>query len=166
MRERRRSTRRCPVAGEALSWARLRTGTELAVIDISDHGALVESRIRLLPGTHVDLHLLTTGGRVLQRARIARAFVGRVDASTVCYLVALAFDVPVDTSPSRVITSHHTRPPGEAATQERDPARFIAATLPPSGQFRTDQLAPVLETGPAQRVTWKETLDVHDRSQG
>jgi len=146
--ERRRSARRCPAAGEALSWARLRTGTELAVIDISDHGALVDSRVRLLPGTHVDLHLLSAAGRVLQRARVARAFVARLDASALSYYVALAFDGPVDTSPPRVVPTHVTRPAWAAATHDQEPARPIAATVTPPAQSRPGHLAPVLETGP------------------
>ena len=145
--ERRRSVRRCPMAGEALSWARLRTGTELTVIDISDHGALVESRARLLPGTHVDLHLMSAAGRVLQRSRVARAFVARLDASALSYYVALAFDGPVDTSPPRVVLAHVARPAWAAATREQEPARPVAATVTPPAQSRPGLLASVLETG-------------------
>jgi hypothetical protein len=136
------------MAGEALSWARLRIGTELSVIDISDHGALVESRARLLPGTHVDLHLMSAAGRVLQRGRVVRAFVARLDASVLSYYVALAFDGPVDTSPPRVVPAPVTRPAWAGATPEREAALPIAPTLTPPAQSRPGHLAPVLETGP------------------
>jgi len=146
--ERRWSARRRPATGEALSWARLRTGTQLAVIDISDHGALVDSRARLLPGTHVDLHLMSAAGRVLQRARVARAFVARLDASALSYYVGLAFDGPVDTSSPRVVPAHVTKPAWAVATHEQELARPIAVTVTPPPQSRQGHLAPVLETGP------------------
>lgn len=146
--ERRRSARRRPTTGEALSWARLRTGTQLAIVDISDHGALVESRARLLPGTHVDLHLMPAAGRILQRARVMRAFVASLDASALSYYVALAFDGPVDTSPPRVVPAHVTKPAWAVATPEQEIARPIAQTVTPPAQSRQGHLAPVLDTGP------------------
>jgi hypothetical protein len=146
--ERRKSARRRPTPDEALSWARLRTGTELAVLDISHHGALVESRTRLLPGTHVDLHLMTTAGRVLQRAKIARAFVGRLDSSTLSYHVALAFDAAVDTSQPRVAATHATWLAGAVATHQREPGQSAVTTAPLPTRSTARQLAPVLETGP------------------
>jgi hypothetical protein len=150
MGDRRRSARRHPAAGEALSWARLRTGTELAVLDISHHGALVESQTRLLPGTHVDLHLMTTAGRVLQRARIARAFVGRLDGSALSYHVALAFDAAVDTSQPRVVATHATWAAGALTTHEREPGHSVVGPVPPLTPPSAGQLAPVLETGPVR----------------
>jgi hypothetical protein len=140
------------VSGEALSWARLRTGAELAVVDIADHGALVESRTRLLPGTHVDLHLLTIAGRVLQRARVARAFVVRVDASVLSYAVALAFDAPVDTSPPRVVASRSGMRAGAVSTHERDHAPSTSVRIRPTTDSRPQQVAPVLETGPGSTM--------------
>ena len=65
--ERRRAVRRLPGDGDPLSRVRLRAGPELQVTEISDVGALVRTTTRLLPGTHVDVHLLTVGGRILQR---------------------------------------------------------------------------------------------------
>jgi len=145
--ERRRSARRCPAVGEALSWARLRTGTQLAVIDISDHGMLVESRARLLPGTHLDVHLMSAAGRILQRARVARAFVAKLDASVLSFYVALAFDAPVDTSPPRVVPAHATKPAWAVATHEQELAGPTATTVTPPVQSRPGHMAPVLETG-------------------
>ena len=48
------------------------------VIDVSDTGLLAEGEMRLLPGTHVDVHLVTCDGRLLVRSRVIRAFVCRV----------------------------------------------------------------------------------------
>ena len=96
--ERRRTARR-PVAGdEPLSQIRLRAGRQLAVIDISDMGLLAEGEMRLLPGTHVDVHLVTDEGRLLIRSRVVRAYVCHVSASAIRYRGALAFDRAVQTT--------------------------------------------------------------------
>jgi len=100
--ERRRAVRRAPAATEPLSRARLRTGPELVITEISDVGASARSQARLLPGTHVDVHLMTRSGRVLRRARVARAAVGSIDGTGIVFQVALAFDAPVDSSVGRV----------------------------------------------------------------
>ena len=95
--ERRRLDRRAPDEGEAVSRVRLRTGRELSVVDVSDGGALVEGA-RLLPGTHLDVHVTTRGGRVLVRSRVVRAYVAELQSNAVRYRGALAFDRVIDTS--------------------------------------------------------------------
>jgi hypothetical protein len=90
--ERRRTPRRPVAADEPLSQIRLRAGRQLGVIDVSDAGLLAEGEMRLLPGTHVDVHLVTDEGRLLIRSRVVRAFVCHVSASTIRYRGALAFD--------------------------------------------------------------------------
>ena len=96
--ERRRTARRLVAADEPLSQIRLRAGRQLGVIDISDGGLLAEGEMRLLPGTHVDVHLVTEDGRLLIRSRVVRAFVCHVSASTIRYRGALAFDRTVQTT--------------------------------------------------------------------
>jgi hypothetical protein len=95
--DRRRAPRRIPQPDESLARARLRTGRELTVINISSSGALVEGPTRLLPGTRADVHLVTRHGRVLVRTRIVRSLVWRLEPDVVCYRSALAFDTEVDT---------------------------------------------------------------------
>ena len=99
--ERRRAERRVPEPEESLARVRLRTGRDLAVVDISNTGALVESTLRLLPGTHVDVHVTTTLGRVLMRSRVARCFVSELRPDLVCYRGALMFERPIDTASAR-----------------------------------------------------------------
>jgi len=94
--DRRRSPRRVVAADEPLSRARLRTGGQLLVLDASTWGALAESTERLLPGRHLDVHVISVQGRVLVRSRVARAFVWRLQADAVHYRAALAFDRAVD----------------------------------------------------------------------
>jgi hypothetical protein len=68
------------------------------VIDVSNVGALVEGAARLLPGTRVDVHVVTRDGRVLVRCRIIRAHVCQLQADQVRYRGALAFEETVDTA--------------------------------------------------------------------
>lgn len=95
--DRRRAARRVPSSDEALSRMRLRTGRELAVVDISSMGALVEGSTRLLPGTNADVHVVTRHGRVLARVRVVRAWVWRLEPDAVRYRGALSFDTALDT---------------------------------------------------------------------
>jgi hypothetical protein len=74
-------------------------------VDISDAGALVESAARLLPGTHVEVHVITLEGRTLVRSRVTRASVHDVTADTLRYRAALSFEQRVNTKPNRVATT-------------------------------------------------------------
>jgi hypothetical protein len=90
--ERRRTARRVPLADDAVARLRLRTGRELAVVDVGANGALVETDGRLLPGTCVDVHVMTVDGRELVRSRVVRAFVWTLCADRIVYRGALAFE--------------------------------------------------------------------------
>ena len=81
-----------------MSRARLRIGRELSVLDVSNSGVLVEGLTRLLPGTHVDVHIIAREGRVLVRSQVVRAYVVELTADAVKYRGALAFDRDIDTS--------------------------------------------------------------------
>lgn len=109
--ERRRTVRRAPSLDEPISRMRLRTGRELSVVNVSNTGVLVEGAARLLPGTHVDVHVVTREGRVLVRSRVTRAYVFALESDLVRYRGALAFDRTVDTTvigyavPSSLLTA-------------------------------------------------------------
>src|SRR5262249_21106962 len=107
--DRRRAPRRSPDQRDTLARVRLRGGRELTVDNISPHGALLEGESRLLPGTHIDIHVTTRQGRVLVRGRVMRAQVYRITADRVSYRSALSFDVIVDT------TEHGYAVPGDTA---------------------------------------------------
>jgi hypothetical protein len=83
-------------ADEPLGHARLRTGGKLRVVEASSWGALMETSERLLPGRHLDVHVVCVEGRTLVRARVARAFVVKVEPDAVHYQVAFSFDRAVD----------------------------------------------------------------------
>jgi hypothetical protein len=106
--DRRAASRRVPAPDETLAHVRLRTGRELSVVDIGDTGALLEGTARLLPGTHVEVHVVTREGRTLVRSRVTRAAVFALAADSLRYRAALAFDARVNTAPSRVVATHTT----------------------------------------------------------
>jgi hypothetical protein len=116
--ERRRWPRRRPTSGEPLGHARLRTGAHIEVSDISDGGARARTATRLLPGTHVDVHLMTRAGRVLQRAHVLRAAVARIDGRGLAYDIALAFDSVVDAGAPRVAPTRDVSHDGGSSTKE------------------------------------------------
>jgi hypothetical protein len=89
-----------PAETESLSRVRLRLGSELAVINVSDAGILVDGVCRLSPGSRVDVHVVTTKGRVLIRATVARAHVSALQSDSLRYRAALIFDQTVDTRPT------------------------------------------------------------------
>lgn len=147
--ERRRAVRRLPDASDPLSRARLRIGPEVLVTEISDVGASVRTHARLLPGTHVDVHLMTVGGRVLRRARVVRAAVWSVDATCIVFQVALAFDTAVDSSTRRVVPTRiadSASPPSGDQLPERSGAWLeTSAFSTPIGPAGSHTLAPVLD---------------------
>jgi hypothetical protein len=119
--ERRAATRRVPDVDDTLARLRLRAGRELSVVEISDTGALVETSGRLLPGTHVEVHVVTRDGRTLVRSRVTRAWVFAVAADALRYRAALVFDTRVNTTPSRVELTH--------AAPAKAPERVIATPI-------------------------------------
>ena len=100
MSDRRSAARRPPEPDEPLARVRLRVGSQLTVIDVSNAGVLVEGVARLLPGTHVDVHVVAADGRVLVRSRVVRAYVVHVEAELIRYRGALAFERGIETAPS------------------------------------------------------------------
>jgi hypothetical protein len=96
--DRRRAVRRLPSLEEPLSRMRLRAGREVIVLDVSSTGALVEGEARLLPGTHIEVHVVTPTGRRLVRSRVVRAWVSALSAAGIRYRAGLAFERSVDTS--------------------------------------------------------------------
>ena len=124
--ERRRSPRRVPGAAEPICRIRLRTGWELTIVDISHAGALIEGGARLLPGTHVDVHVITRDGRVLVRSRVVRASVCHLQSDVVLYRAALAFERNVDTAVSGYVVPDETPSGGSAEGSDYPDARAEA----------------------------------------
>jgi hypothetical protein len=94
--DRRRFPRKKPDECPWLIEARLRSGTEVRVIDISNGGALLEAGSQILPGARVELFLVAADQRWLVKGRIVRCHVSAIAPECgVRYRAALAFNDPV-----------------------------------------------------------------------
>jgi hypothetical protein len=93
--DRRRAKRTRHIAEHGILLARVRPGHDASVVDVSAHGALVETAHRLLPGRHIELHLETLEARTAIRGRVLRCSVAGVLASRVSYRGAIGFDLPL-----------------------------------------------------------------------
>jgi hypothetical protein len=93
--DRRLSTRTCAVADLGIQQARVRPGHEVSVIDISAHGVLIETVLRLLPGRQIELQIERGTELMTIRGRIVRSHVARVLPSRVSYRGAIGFEQPL-----------------------------------------------------------------------
>jgi hypothetical protein len=120
------------------------------VIDVSSRGALVEGEARLLPGTHLDVHVIARGGRTLVRSRVVRATVSEVRCDRVVYRTALAFDRPVDLpAPPSVVSDpvSHDETRGEP---DRDRGTAFPGAPPINGSTWELATRPSADCGPAR----------------
>ncbi len=73
--------------------ARIRPGHDVAIVDVSAGGALVEGAYRMRPGASVELQLRNEQQRDESiRGRIDRCIVARVRRDSVAYRGAIVFD--------------------------------------------------------------------------
>jgi hypothetical protein len=91
-RERRRSRRLRTSAEHGVTRARLRPGLEVALVEISALGALVEAPRPLRPGAAAELHLEAGNQRAAVRGRIVRCEVASLISTHVSYRGAIGFD--------------------------------------------------------------------------
>ena len=90
--DRRRVRRRQRVEEHGIARARVRAGETVTIINVSAHGALVETGHRLLPGSAVELHVEGDHRRATVRGRVLRCNVARVRAISMRYRGAILFD--------------------------------------------------------------------------
>ena len=93
--DRRRSARTSALSELGIVQARVRPGYEASVIDISTHGSLIETLLRLLPGRPVELQIERGDALTLIRGRVVRCRVARVLAARVSYQAAIGFEQPL-----------------------------------------------------------------------
>jgi hypothetical protein len=93
--DRRRAVRAEPGDTPWQAAAVVRPGLVVRVLNISAHGALVESSGRLRPGRTAELQLTTVEGddRVVARGLVGRCRVARL--APLCYQGAIAFETPL-----------------------------------------------------------------------
>ena len=93
--ERRVSARTAAVGVHGINQARIRPGHEASLVDISTHGARIETALRLMPGRQIELHFERADQVMAVRARVLRCHVTTVLASKVFYCGAVGFEQPL-----------------------------------------------------------------------
>lgn len=88
----RRRTRRRTIEEHGIVSARVRPGRDVALIDVSAGGALIESAHRLLPGTIIELRLAMGERCTSVRGCVLRCAVARLRPTSVWYRGAIGFD--------------------------------------------------------------------------
>src|SRR5262245_47743126 len=89
--DRRRHPRHTRAEEHGIVSARLRPRHPVRLVDISAHGALIESTHRLLPNSAAELQILTSDGRVSARGRLSRCAVAGLRPHAVLYRGAVVF---------------------------------------------------------------------------
>ena len=91
--------------------ARVRGGHDIAVVDLSTSGALIEGSRPLRPGGRVEVHLAFDSQRVILPARVERCLVAAIDADRgITYHAALSFERRFDwlcEEETRAVSSLH-----------------------------------------------------------
>jgi hypothetical protein len=72
--------------------AKLATGPEIRLVDLSRGGARFECEKRLLPGAKVALRLVTPDGTLVVRGRVVRSRIVRLERGGLGYDAAIAFN--------------------------------------------------------------------------
>jgi hypothetical protein len=90
--DRRRARRRRTLEEHGIVTARVRPGHEVALINVSAGGAVIECMRGLGPGSLIELYL-TDGARCASvRGRVLRCAVVKLQATAVFYRAAIGFD--------------------------------------------------------------------------
>lgn len=92
--ERRRTHRLAPEVTQWRPEAVLRPGQPVVLVNISVHGALVESAARLRPGAHTELQLVGRGARCRMRGRLDRCHIATLEP--LAYRGAIVFEDQLD----------------------------------------------------------------------
>ena len=106
--DRRRARRRLTGELPWLATVQLPWGTEVKVLDISKSGVLLESPLRLVVGSTLDLQLVGQDGQVRVSARLVRSEIADVNRLGVRYRAAAAFTR--DLQIPGLLSDAHARP--------------------------------------------------------
>jgi hypothetical protein len=90
--ERRSSIRLRPIEDAPALVCRIRPGHAADILDLSERGALLEARRRLLPGSVIELQWEADGRRDVTRARVLRCEVAIVMHDTIVFRAAVGFE--------------------------------------------------------------------------
>ncbi|HEY7500064.1 MAG TPA: hypothetical protein VH740_16200 [Vicinamibacterales bacterium] len=107
--ERRAALRRAHEDLPWLSTAKLGWGTDVALVNISTSGVLMETGSKFLPGSTTELHLTGPSTEMIVPVRFVRSDVARIDRLGVKYHAAAAFDREIDLAGPRSTSASRSR---------------------------------------------------------
>ena len=90
--------------------AKLATGPDIRLVDLSRGGARFECEKRLLPGAKVALRLVTPDGTLVVRGRVVRSRIVRLERGGLGYDAAIAFNETL----SQMLAEPNARPAQES----------------------------------------------------
>lgn len=96
----RRCAERIPQQGPGLWTLRMPWGTDVALVNISRTGVLIESGSKVTPGITMELQLTGLGTQRTMMARFVRSEIAHVDRMGVRYHAAAQFEQPLDILPA------------------------------------------------------------------
>jgi hypothetical protein len=130
--ERRRWPR---VSAERLAQvaARLSTGADVRLVDLSRGGARLETDRRMLPNSTIALKLLASDAQFVVTGRVVRSRVIRLSAGGLGYDVAVSFNEPLHQFSELPEAGTATPPRVQGAT----PAPIVAAAVAPTPELAT-----------------------------
>ncbi len=91
-----RHRRKKPEEIEGFQSVVLRPGGQVDVLNISNGGMLVQTETHTKPGSLVRVCIFTTGAKYEVKAKVVRSEITTVDGSGLHFLLAVAFDEPLD----------------------------------------------------------------------
>ena len=97
--------------------AKLATGPDIRLVDLSRGGARFECEKRLLPGAKVALRLVTPDGTLVVRGRVLRSRIVRLERGGLGYDAAIAFNETL----SQMLEEPSARPAQESQDAQAAP---------------------------------------------
>lgn len=141
--------------------AKLATGPDIRLVDLSRGGARFECEKRLLPGAKVALRLVTPDGTLVVRGRVVRSRIVRLERGGLGYDAAIAFNETLsqmleepNAQPAQVAPDAPT--PRAADKDDGAPQLSLESWLPPV------ELMTVTASVPQTSEELKEIFDGND----
>ena len=129
----RRNWPRIPAEALTNVSAKLATGPDIRLVDLSRGGARFECEKRLLPGAKVALRLVTPDGTLVVRGRVVRSRIVRLERGGLGYDAAIAFNETL---------SQMLEEPNAGASTAPAQAPEVQATAPAADIIDKDDGAP------------------------
>ncbi len=162
----RRNWPRIPAEALPNVSAKLATGPDIRLVDLSRGGARFECEKRLLPGAKVALRLVTPDGTLVVRGRVVRSRIVRLERGGLGYDAAIAFNETLnelleEPNRSQPAESREGDPSGLDAVEARDkddgaPETPLESWVPPV------ELMTVTASVPQSSEELKEIFDGND----